>query len=123
MPVVSKSEAARLAGIGRNKLYDMIKSGQLSVCPDGIEVSELLRVFGEIKLPAAAQDEPKKEAGLSDQSALVDELRARIRLLEDQLAKSDARFDKCFDELQAAQVRLLPPPQKGFFARLFGGGS
>lgn len=120
MPVVSKSEAARLAGIGRNKLYDMIKSGQLSVCPDGIEVSELLRVFGEIKLPAAAQDEPKKEAGPSDQSALVDELRARIRLLEDQLAKSETRFDRCFEELQAAQVRLLPPPQKGFWGWLRG---
>jgi len=128
MAILSISAAAAAAGVSRQTLYNIIKEGKITVTTDnagrrGIDTSELLRVFGELKKnPAAAPAADPPPA--TDQSALVDELRARIRLLEDQLAKSEARYDRCWTELQASQARLLPPPAAGgFWSRLFGGGS
>ena len=122
------SEAAQAVKVSRQTLYNSyIKPGKISVNRSDprrpvIDTAELLRVFGELKKnPAAAPADPPQAA---DQSALIAELRERIRLLEAQLAKSEARYDRCWTELQAAQARLLPPPPAGgFWSRLFGGGS
>lgn len=121
------TEAAQAVGVSRQTLYSSyIKPGKISVNRSDpkrpvIDTAELLRVFGELKQnPQAAQADPPQVA---DQSALIDELRARIRLLEDQLAKSEARASLLYTDLQASQARLLPPPPAGgFWSRLFGGG-
>lgn len=61
MPLVSISEAARLAGVSRKTVQRYIDSGKLSATSDGtasgtgahplrqVEISELIRVFGELK--------------------------------------------------------------------------
>lgn len=53
MSIVNISEAARLVGKSRTTLYRYIKDGKLSTCTDcnntdGVDVSELIRVFGEL---------------------------------------------------------------------------
>jgi len=60
MAIVSISEAARLVQKSRTTLYRYIKEGKLSTCTDknnaeGIDTSELIRVFGEIRLTAIEQ--------------------------------------------------------------------
>lgn len=60
MSIVSVSEAARLSGRGRATLYRMFDKGELSrsVSPDGstgVDVSELIRVFGQLKFPVGVQ--------------------------------------------------------------------
>ena len=69
MAIVSISKAAKLTNKSRTTKHRYIKEGKLSMCSDathknGIDVSELLRVFGEIK------DETKAvhgEQSLTDQ--------------------------------------------------------
>lgn len=52
MPIVSISEAARLAGKNRKTVQKYVADGQLSLSMDGqakgIEISELIRVFGPL---------------------------------------------------------------------------
>jgi len=54
MAIVSISEAARLTKKSRTTIHRYIKTGKLSMCSDsehkqGIDISELIRVFGEIQ--------------------------------------------------------------------------
>jgi hypothetical protein len=55
MPEISISEAAKRAGISRQKLYEnYINKGRISVSKNAkgrpcIDTSEILRVFGELK--------------------------------------------------------------------------
>lgn len=54
MSIVSISKAARLTSKSRTTIHRYIKTGKLSMCTDlnnkqGIDISELIRVFGEIK--------------------------------------------------------------------------
>lgn len=46
---VSISDAARLAGVSRQTLYDRINSGTLSRTAEGIDVAELTRVYPDLK--------------------------------------------------------------------------
>lgn len=48
MPVVSITEAAGLAGVSRGTLYNRLREGVLSRSEGGIELSELMRVFGPL---------------------------------------------------------------------------
>ena len=125
MALLSISEACRKAGISKPTMYNnYIKNGKISVGQDnagkrGIDPSELLRVFGELKGDPAPIAVPAP-------SERDDEL---VAILRDQLAKAEARAtaaearaDQYYKDLIATQNRLLPEPEKkGFFARLFGG--
>ncbi len=53
MAIVSMTEAAELAGVSRGTLYNRIKRGELSRSGEGIDTSELMRVFGPINRPQA----------------------------------------------------------------------
>ncbi len=53
MAIVSMTEAAELAGVSRGTLYNRIKRGELSRSGEGIDTSELMRVFGPINRPPA----------------------------------------------------------------------
>ena len=60
MAKVSISEAARLAGKSRTTLHRLIKTGELSTCAGVrnskmIDISELIRVFGDISAPVTEQ--------------------------------------------------------------------
>ncbi|WP_187488997.1 helix-turn-helix domain-containing protein [Duffyella gerundensis] len=60
MAKVSISEAARLTGKSRTTLHRLIKTGELSTCSGVrnakmIDISELIRVFGEVSTPVAEQ--------------------------------------------------------------------
>lgn len=62
MAKVSISEAARLTGKSRTTLHRLIKTGDLSTCAGVrnskmIDVSELIRVFGDISSTAVEQQE------------------------------------------------------------------
>lgn len=66
MAKVSISEAARLTGKSRTTLHRLIKTGELSTCAGVrnskmIDISELVRVFGELEMPASVQ--VKEQAG------------------------------------------------------------
>lgn len=53
MAIVTMTEAAELAGVSRGTLYNRLKRGELSRSGDGIDTSELMRVFGPINRPQA----------------------------------------------------------------------
>ncbi len=68
MDTLNLNQAARAVGISRNALNDMVESGVISANWDRIgnrivSVSELLRVFGELKGNAF-----KREARSSEQA-------------------------------------------------------
>lgn len=68
---VSISEAARLVGKGRQTLYNHKKQGKLSFDRDQdgnpvIQVAELMRVYGELKLPKKDTSETPKATAKQD---------------------------------------------------------
>jgi len=48
MTLVTVTGAAKLARVSRGTIYNKIESGELSKSPDGIDTTELLRVFGTL---------------------------------------------------------------------------
>ena len=139
MAILSISTAAKAAGISRQSMYNHIKDGTISVTMDnfdkkGIDLSEILRVFGEIKNNPHAQGATlgMGESPQPDQSALIESLRDQIANLKDQLQKTEAREAAAVSRAAAAEskaddylLRLLPAaaapaPKKGLLARLFG---
>lgn len=46
--LVSKSKAAKLAGVSRTTIHRYAKDGKLSMTGDKVDTSELIRVFGQI---------------------------------------------------------------------------
>lgn len=53
MAIVTMTEAAELAGVSRGTVYNRVKRGELSRSGEGIDTSELMRVFGPISRPQA----------------------------------------------------------------------
>jgi len=49
MAIVTITEAAALADVSRGTLYNRLNEGTLSRSDDGVDTSELLRVFGPLK--------------------------------------------------------------------------
>lgn len=49
MAIVTITEAAELAGVSRGTLYNRLRDGTLSRTGDGVDTSELLRVFGPLQ--------------------------------------------------------------------------
>lgn len=127
MAIVTKTDAARLAKIGKKRLLDDIKAGRVSVTKDnagreGIDPAELMRVYGELHAdPLATKPAESPPSQQPDQSAVIAAQQAQINLLTDQLRKSEARADQFYSDLQQAQARLLAAPEKkGFWGKLFG---
>ncbi|MDI2113965.1 hypothetical protein [Commensalibacter nepenthis] len=73
MPIVSISEAARLTGKSRRTLHRHIDAGRVSRShtpsgEQGIEISELIRVYGELKTQpvTSGQNEPRLQRATGD---------------------------------------------------------
>ena len=131
--LLSIKDAAFAADISRTALYkNYIKPGKISVNRDdpkkpGIDPSEMIRVFPNFKIPIAQGATLGDEKKQPDQSAaVIAELRAENAGLKARIIDLTDHIQTLKAELAAAkerEIRLLPPPRKGFFGRLFGGGS
>ncbi len=131
MAILSISEASKAAGISRQSMYNHIKNGTVSVTVDnagkkGIDPSEILRVFGEIKPIAQGAALGDEKTAPPDQSAaIIAELRAENSGLKTRITDLSDHIQTLKAELAAAkerEIRLLPAQtdKKGFFSRLFG---
>lgn len=115
MALVSISEAARLVGINRSNLYSSyINQGKLSLSKDSrgnpkVDTSELLRVFGSLKMDATTQqtgttdrDSLQQTEGGSQGQFATDSSAEVIRLLLAQLAEAKDR-----EQFYQQQIREL----------------
>lgn len=114
MTILSITAAANAAGIDRRTLQRAIKTGRLSATVNaagerGIDVAELIRVFGELPgMPqatpqrqdaAVSQDAPGGAAG----AALIESLREQVRQSQEQLRQAHDREQQA----QERETRLL----------------
>jgi hypothetical protein len=86
MPLVSKTEAAKLAGVTRQTIHRRVKSGDLSATGGEIDTSELLRVFGTLQRPLDVTDEDSGNKTWANRPDPAVEVLARVDALESQLA-------------------------------------
>ena len=131
--LLSIKEAAFAADISRTALYkNYIQTGKISVNRDdpkkpGIDPSEMIRVFPSFKIKPQGRAQGDEKAPLPEQAAgAIAELRAENSGLKARIIDLTDHIQTLKAELAAAkerEIRLLPPPRKGFFGRLFGGGS
>lgn len=135
MTILSISAAANAAGIDRRTLQRAIKAGRLSATTNaagerGIDVAELIRVFGP--LPGMPQETPQRQGAAMSQdapggaagAALLETLRNQVRQAQEQLRQSSEREQQALTRetrllalLEAEQTarreletRLLPAP-------------
>lgn len=115
MALVSISEAARLVGINRSNLYSSyINQGKLSLSKDSrgntkVDTSELLRVFGSLKMDATVQQtgatvqDSLQQTGTDSSGQFATDSSAEvIRLLQAQLAEAKDR-----EQFYQQQIREL----------------
>jgi len=86
MPLVSKTEAAKLAGVTRQTIHRKVKSGDLSAIGGEIDTSELLRVFGTLQRPLDIADQDSGNKAWATKPDPAVEVLARVDALESQLA-------------------------------------
>ena len=118
MAKVSISEAIRMAGVSRSHFYNKyINKGLISVQVEDdkklIDVSELIRVFGNIHVENSSQEHISTDENIKDTS----DKHKIIELLEQQLLESKQRemeaksreewLQKQIDELRQQQNNLL----------------
>ncbi len=142
----SLSAAAKAVGKGKSTLHNAIKAGRLSATRNGdgtysIDASELARVYG-----LNPQDGTRVDTGeppAEPQGTELAVLRARVAMLEDQLAREREvsgetigdlrkRLDRAEDRVQAltyqrsdqgkdqAQASTPTAPPQGLLGRLLG---
>jgi hypothetical protein len=114
---VTLTDAARMTGASRNRLYRAIVAGRIARSEDGLlSVQELVAAGFEFKEPLPSTAKPadhlsflltqytevaaQLRESLEDQN---DDLRERMRTLEEQLQRSQQR--------EAQLLQLLPPEQ------------
>ncbi|MBK0094310.1 helix-turn-helix domain-containing protein [Erwinia sp. S59] len=127
MAKVSISEAARLTGKSRTTLHRLIKTGELSTCSGVrntkmVDISELLRVFGEISKPVNEQPlEQVSEQRVTGHSALneqvVNSLKLEVEHLRTLVSAQESHIDSLKQSLQLLEHKKdvqqpLPPPAK-----------
>jgi DNA-binding transcriptional MerR regulator len=143
MPEISISEAAKRAGISRQKLYkNYINKGKISVSenPKGkpcIDTSEILRVFGELKNIDTNLDsksdirlQPENRGDSTQFLTLqleVERLRAENAGLQALSEERKSRIEEQRERIKGLEVRLLedkrdvkeaPSRHIGFWSRL-----
>ncbi len=120
MPKISISEAARMVGISRSALYrSYIKIGKITVERDidgkpMIDLSELIRVFGEQIVSTSKNTErntqkTQLETGIFQ--AEIERLAGLVRVYEQQLAEAKEREAWLRSKLDAIEQKLLAGPE------------
>ena len=143
MALHSVTEAAKMAGVTRRTIYRYLKSGKLSAAVTGddntqIETSELLRVFGSLSQPEAAEvstelqgNEPEYVTRLLDEMSRLREIieSQQTLLLEDKQSREQQNAERqqhseLIEQLQrerdALSQALDAERKKGFWKKLFG---
>ena len=111
MPLVSKSEAARLVGVTRQTIHRKIKAGELSATGSEVDTSELIRVFGAISdgtQPVTPMSQPDSAVQTTLQ-ARVDGLESQLAVTREQLADTSNDRDEWRDIAKEAtsNVKLI----------------
>lgn len=142
MALHSVTEAAKMAGVTRRTIYRYLKSGKLSAAVTSgdntqIETSELLRVFGSLSQPEAAEvstesqgNEPEYVTRLLDEMSRLREIieSQQTLLLEDKQSREQQNAERqqqseLIEQLQrerdALSQALDVEKKKGFWKKLF----
>ncbi|MCE5388816.1 MAG: hypothetical protein K0041_09605 [Acidithiobacillus sp.] len=122
MAKVSVTEAARLAGIGRQHLYrGYISTGKISVERDHlgkpqIDTAEIIRVFGELK--ATEEETQKDHEETIDNFFLDNRIRHYIEAKDETIAALRTQLEEAKDreswlrsKLDALEQKLLTGPE------------
>ena len=145
MSKVSISEASRLTNKTRKTIYKYIQDGLLTVSMDtqgkkAIDISELIRVFGEIEMPEYTEVNNTEVSSNIHQVTLesiqlIAEKDVEIARLQSLLAGKDELLNSKNDQIRTLEKSLhlledltnkIPVPvtqepvQKGFWKRLLG---
>ena len=145
MSKVSISEASRLSNKTRKTIYKYIQDGLLTVSMDTqgkkvIDISELIRVFGEIEMPEyTVVNNPEISNNIHqvtlESIQLIAEKDVEIARLQSLLAGKDELLNSKNDQIKTLEKSLhlledltnkIPvqvtqePVQKGFWKRLLG---
>ena len=145
MSKVSISEASRLSNKTRKTIYKYIQDGLLTVSMDTqgkkvIDISELIRVFGEIEMPEyTVVNNPEISNNIHqvtlESIQLIAEKDVEIARLQSLLSGKDELLNAKNDQIKTLEKSLhlledltnkIPVPtiqepiKKGFWKRLFG---
>lgn len=127
MAKVSISEAARLTGKSRTTLHRLIKAGELSTCSGlrnakMVDISELIRVFGDISKPVQEQPfeqapEQRVTASPAPSEQVVSSLKQEVEHLRTLVSAQESHIDSLKQSLQLLEHKKdmqqpLPPPAK-----------
>lgn len=123
--ILSISEAAKRFKVSRSKLYRMKDSGQISFTnkrdnTTGIDLSEMVRVFGEY----VSEQENKTKQDKQNHDLVTENfyLKREIEILKHHLQKSESRVDQLIISTQAQSKQLMLTqlePEKSFWQRLW----
>jgi len=123
---VTVTRAASLAGVSRNTIYRKIDNGKLSRQANGlIQVSELLRVYPNLKQVDTIQNAPQSSAVIQPNNDTVTVLHAHIEQLEQSLKDAKEREQQAINRenrlmtLLENRAGVEPEKDKGLFGRLF----
>ncbi|WP_075358502.1 helix-turn-helix domain-containing protein [Caballeronia sordidicola] len=119
MAVVSISEAARLTGKSRKTIQRYVSDGRISMSQhvagrSGIDISELVRVFGELSqsnsaLSHATESQPDAPSVAPDVAAKLARLEAENAVLK---AQNEAQAANLADLRQSLRLLGHDAPQK-----------
>lgn len=126
MAVVSISEAARLTGKSRKTIQRYVADGRISMSQHvagekGIDIAELVRVFGDLSHPAPALSHvTESQSDAPPGAPNVAALETRIKLLEAELSGRDAVIEAQRENLTDMRqaMKLLEGPRKRPWWRL-----
>ena len=115
MASVNLSEAAKLAMKSRTTLWKYVKAGKLSVTRDSkgkpfVDTSELIRVFGPIKLQPVKDDKKSEHKLTQDENEtiqLLKEIKEAIQSLTLALVRNDFQLPNTDKEIIDKAGRLV----------------
>lgn len=130
MTELNISEAAVVAGVSRATMQRKIKSGEVSARTERgkklIDTSELIRVFGQLKVQPHVADvhfvTPEQSDALQNQ---IDTLQDEVKFLRKQIENNEEKEKKLIAMLEKEQSKtqllLEGPERKSWLARFWGG--
>jgi len=124
MAQVSISEAARLTGKSRRTIQRYVATGKLSlshndVTEKNIDISELIRVFGEIKKEEVTSSDTPEMVTMSHHVTSIDDrknlenelLKKEIEFLKQRLEDKDAHIDSLKNAMLLIESKLPTTPE------------
>ena len=125
MALVSISEAARLTGKSRKTIHTYVTSGKVTKVTDTqgrpkIDTSELIRVFGDIKVTDSKQKSqcnfsqdvtPKIVTPAVNENHQIEILKKEVEMLRELLAEKDKRNDDLKHALMLIESKLPKTPE------------